>query len=90
MSGTLLTAGRGLMLVSNLLYSGGSFMADWNETHIHNPKWPGKQPPPCPSPIPVLLFLLCHPAPSHASCPLPTSATNRPQQVTHASTTAKQ
>lgn len=43
MSSSLLNVGRSVMLVSNLMYSVGSFFADWNETHIHNPQWPGTQ-----------------------------------------------
>jgi hypothetical protein len=35
-----LTLGRGLFFVGNLIYSGGAFIADWNETHIYNPRWP--------------------------------------------------
>ncbi|KAM0720183.1 hypothetical protein Q7P37_004319 [Cladosporium fusiforme] len=35
-----LTPGRGLFLLGNLFYTFGSFIADWNETHIHNPRWP--------------------------------------------------
>lgn len=35
-----LTLGRGLFFVGNLLYCGGSFLADWNETHIFNKNWP--------------------------------------------------
>lgn len=36
----LLTLGRGLFFLGNLFYTAGSFAADWNETHIHNPRWP--------------------------------------------------
>lgn len=35
-----LTLGRGLFFMGNLIYSGGAFIADWNETHISNPRWP--------------------------------------------------
>jgi hypothetical protein len=35
-----LTLGRGLFFLGNLFYTAGSFYADWNVTHIHNPKWP--------------------------------------------------
>ncbi|KAL1305145.1 hypothetical protein AAFC00_002070 [Neodothiora populina] len=42
MSGsTTLTLGRSMMVFSQLVYSAGAFIADWNETHIHNPTWPG-------------------------------------------------
>ncbi|KAK4541756.1 hypothetical protein LTR36_007465 [Oleoguttula mirabilis] len=36
----LVTPGRIVILIGNLLYSGGAFLADWNETHVKNPKWP--------------------------------------------------
>lgn len=35
-----LTPGRALFFLSNLSYTAGSFIADWNKTHIHNPRWP--------------------------------------------------
>jgi hypothetical protein len=35
-----LTLGRGLFFLGNLAYTAGSFFADWNVTHIYNPKWP--------------------------------------------------
>lgn len=35
-----LTLGRGLFFLGNLFYAGGAFLADWNETHIYNPRWP--------------------------------------------------
>ena len=28
------------MVVGNLMYAGGSFAADFNETHVKNPRWP--------------------------------------------------
>ncbi|RMD41412.1 hypothetical protein DV735_g3691, partial [Chaetothyriales sp. CBS 134920] len=34
------TLGRVLMLVSNLSLAFGSFIADFNETHVLNPRWP--------------------------------------------------
>jgi uncharacterized membrane-anchored protein YitT (DUF2179 family) len=40
MAFSLLTLGRGLFLVGNLLYSGGAWLADFNETHIYNKNWP--------------------------------------------------
>lgn len=36
----LLTPGRALMAASNLAYSIGAYIADWNETHVKNPRWP--------------------------------------------------
>ena len=39
MSSTL-TPGRALFFLGNLSYTAGSFIADWNNTHIHNPRWP--------------------------------------------------
>lgn len=42
MSSALLNLGRGVMVASNLVYSVGAFIADWNDTHIYNPTWPGK------------------------------------------------
>lgn len=35
-----LTPGRTLFCLGNLFYTAGSFLADWNQTHIHNPRWP--------------------------------------------------
>ena len=35
-----LTPGRVLFCLGNLFYTAGSFFADWNQTHIHNPRWP--------------------------------------------------
>lgn len=35
-----LTLGRSLFFLGNLFYSAGAFIADWNETHIYNPRWP--------------------------------------------------
>jgi hypothetical protein len=35
-----LTLGRGLFVVGNLIYSGGSWLADYNESHIFNSRWP--------------------------------------------------
>lgn len=35
-----LTPGRALFCLGNLFYTAGSFLADWNKTHIHNPRWP--------------------------------------------------
>lgn len=40
MAQPLFTPGRIFILVGNLLYAGGAFLADWNETHVKNPKWP--------------------------------------------------
>ncbi|EME48605.1 hypothetical protein DOTSEDRAFT_67595 [Dothistroma septosporum NZE10] len=34
------TAGRVTIVVGNLLYSVGAFAADFNETHVLNPRWP--------------------------------------------------
>lgn len=35
-----LTAGRLIITAGNLLYSVGAFAADYNETHVKNPRWP--------------------------------------------------
>nr|OQO20390.1 hypothetical protein B0A51_13274 [Rachicladosporium sp. CCFEE 5018] len=40
MPGPYLTAGRTIMTLANLFYTLGAFAADWNETHIYNPRWP--------------------------------------------------
>ncbi|KAK0313012.1 hypothetical protein LTR29_011569 [Friedmanniomyces endolithicus] len=40
MSDPLLTPGRALITVANLLYAVGAFAADFNETHVYNPRWP--------------------------------------------------
>ena len=40
MSDRVITPGRAIMVVGNLLYSVGAFLADWNETHVKNPRWP--------------------------------------------------
>ncbi|KAF2767755.1 hypothetical protein EJ03DRAFT_328942 [Teratosphaeria nubilosa] len=37
---TLFTPGRTIMLASNLFYSIGAFLADFNVTHVYNPRWP--------------------------------------------------
>lgn len=37
---SLVSPGRLLITFSNLAYSLGAFLADWNETHIFNPSWP--------------------------------------------------
>ncbi|KAI6903191.1 hypothetical protein D0869_13583 [Hortaea werneckii] len=34
------TPGRVGILLGNLAYSVGAFAADFNETHVYNPKWP--------------------------------------------------
>ncbi|KAF2831477.1 hypothetical protein CC86DRAFT_314860 [Ophiobolus disseminans] len=34
------TPGKSLLLLVNLITTIGPFLADWNETHIHNPTWP--------------------------------------------------
>lgn len=34
------TPGRILITVGNLFYSLGAFAADYNETHVKNPRWP--------------------------------------------------
>lgn len=36
----LLTPGRLLILLGNLSYSIGAFAADFNTTHVFNPRWP--------------------------------------------------
>lgn len=36
----LLTPGRSLLLLANLAYSIGAFLADFNETHVYNDLWP--------------------------------------------------
>jgi len=40
MADQIITPGRSIMLIGNLLYSVGAFLADWNETHVKNPRWP--------------------------------------------------
>ncbi|RMZ87813.1 hypothetical protein DV736_g4948, partial [Chaetothyriales sp. CBS 134916] len=35
-----LTLGRVIMLVSNMSLAAGSFIADFNDTHVLNPRWP--------------------------------------------------
>lgn len=35
-----ITVGRVLFTLNALLTSFGPFLADWNETHIYNPRWP--------------------------------------------------
>lgn len=35
-----LTLGRGIILLGNVAYSLGAFIADFNETHVLNPRWP--------------------------------------------------
>ncbi|KAK0285222.1 hypothetical protein LTR35_005424 [Friedmanniomyces endolithicus] len=40
MSDPLLTPGRALITLANLLYAVGAFAADFNETHVYNPRWP--------------------------------------------------
>jgi hypothetical protein len=40
MSSPTITPGRALILLANLSYAIGAFIADWNETHVKNPKWP--------------------------------------------------
>lgn len=32
--------GKVLIATSNLAYSVGAFLADFNETHVYNPRWP--------------------------------------------------
>lgn len=34
------TTGRALFVIGNLFYSAGSFIADFNHTHVLNPRWP--------------------------------------------------
>ncbi|KAF2403010.1 hypothetical protein EJ06DRAFT_527974 [Trichodelitschia bisporula] len=34
------SVGRVLLSLSALVSSAGAFLADWNETHIYNPRWP--------------------------------------------------
>jgi hypothetical protein len=36
-----LTAGRALLSLVGIIISAGCFIADWNETHMFNPRWPG-------------------------------------------------
>ncbi|KAK5685006.1 hypothetical protein LTS10_003081 [Elasticomyces elasticus] len=40
MSQPTFTLGRGVLTIGNLLYAVGAFLADFNETHVYNPKWP--------------------------------------------------
>ncbi|KAF2716261.1 hypothetical protein K431DRAFT_279322 [Polychaeton citri CBS 116435] len=35
-----LTPGRTLIILGNLMYSVGAFVADWSDTHVFNPRWP--------------------------------------------------
>ncbi|CAK4032612.1 hypothetical protein DOTSEDRAFT_67595 [Lecanosticta acicola] len=35
-----ITAGRIVMILGNLVYSVGAFLADYSETHVFNPRWP--------------------------------------------------
>lgn len=35
-----LTASRILLVLENLFYATGAFVADFNETHVYNPSWP--------------------------------------------------
>lgn len=32
--------GRILLTLDGAMLLFGAFLADWNETHIHNPRWP--------------------------------------------------
>jgi hypothetical protein len=34
------TLGKFLITLTNLITTIGPYLADWNETHIHNPTWP--------------------------------------------------
>ena len=36
----LIAPGRLVITIGNLLYAIGAFAADWNETHVLNPRWP--------------------------------------------------
>lgn len=38
------TPGRVGILLGNLAYSIGAFAADFNETHVYNPKWYSSHP----------------------------------------------
>ncbi|TKA59565.1 hypothetical protein B0A55_11981 [Friedmanniomyces simplex] len=40
MSQPTFTLGRTLITIANLLYAVGAFLADFNETHVYNPRWP--------------------------------------------------
>ncbi|KAK4949516.1 hypothetical protein LTR10_012134 [Elasticomyces elasticus] len=40
MSQPTFTLGRGVLTIGNLLYAVGAFLADFNDTHVYNPKWP--------------------------------------------------
>ncbi|MEB8336849.1 DUF6640 family protein [Streptomyces endophyticus] len=35
-----LTPGRALLTLTSLSTMCGAYIADWNDTHIHNPNWP--------------------------------------------------
>ncbi|USW48763.1 hypothetical protein Slin15195_G020820 [Septoria linicola] len=35
-----ITPGRVLITLGNLMYAIGAFVADYNETHVKNPRWP--------------------------------------------------
>ncbi|MFZ3566551.1 DUF6640 family protein [Streptomyces sp. BH097] len=35
-----ITTGRALLSLTSVTTMLGSYVADWNETHIHNPNWP--------------------------------------------------
>lgn len=40
MAQPVFTPGRTLLTVANVLYSMGAYLADFNETHVYNPRWP--------------------------------------------------
>lgn len=40
MSPPTFTLGRTIITMANLLYAVGAFLADFNETHVYNPRWP--------------------------------------------------
>ncbi|KAK5107474.1 hypothetical protein LTR62_001092 [Meristemomyces frigidus] len=41
MSSPAFTPGRAIITAGNLMYSIGAYIADFNETHVYHPSWPG-------------------------------------------------
>lgn len=36
----MITPGRALLALVGIVTSVGGYLADWNETHVYNPRWP--------------------------------------------------